>query len=1627
MAGTAKQNSDVYNLAKQARIKDMANLTPQDVDTRLTVTRKELMEEDIRLWNGLEDEKVSRIAGDDANKAFTQLVQGENQGTESRLSTEVIHRSEGDLNNLGTINALSKALNEYRIKTDLEIANEAIARKALGVELNTRIDKAVALFDSKELKLYQAINAVQSDVDYKYGSMDTRIKKYENMLQDITTDSIQITMDNGEINMGAWTILSQAREWDLEILSKVKGYQQQTTEDLNQALEDLQNKLPVEQDIIDKAIQALSEAPIIKELDAKLETNIESIKRIDLAIFQEAIDRQNALIEMANENAIQIKSFSDELSTKITEEATSRIQDISKETAVRMEQVALLEDGLTTEIQDRIDGDNHSIELIHNLKVSNEEGLANIRQELKVTTDKTNANATELKALDARVVIAEGNASKALVNSASAVTKAEAAVTATTALASRVTSVEASLEGKASTAALNELKTSVTALDGKVTTVTQSMTALESKVNSIDGTVKGHTTAINSLTATQTQQGKDITSISNAQTVLSNKVTSIEGTVATKADSSVVAQLDNRVTLTEGKLTAQGQSITNINSRIDNISIGARNYLLNSRKGGSNKTLVADINKYLFPKTIISMAFDIDITAVVSAGVSNRIGYEFGFRTAAEPSRVYYASVWLNNASTKPIGKYRVQSLFAIPDSWVNGKDELPAVFPYYSQVSGGAFTTSNVQMEIASIPSDWSPAPEDQEVANQGFASSSALNSLSTRVTNAENTITSQGLSITKVEATATKLDGKVGLSKNYKLVTHRDGGPSAVPRGIYDANGKMIKFFNRGLSMCTWDENSEIDYFKVFDVYVNTPVWAAALDAAIKALPVTKYFMISGCDNISDFGSNTDPAVVACRNTLISCGLPETDLYSWRFNTLPIFFSRRNASVLSSKSIVFFSPYNNGYIEHPFTIINGVPQGLGDGSGTLNTLSATATAISQLEGRVDVTEAGIKANSQSITALTATVAGKADSKAVTDLTTTVTQQGKDITSQANRTTTLISSLADSNGNLIRNGNGEYGTALWNKNSPATATLNVWYDHLNRKYLRYESADTTTPYKGINQAVTLAQGLERGTYTLSFKCRSLATSMKTLTMLIHRRDSSGNDNQLTASWDINTSTDTAISYTFSTDIANLQYIDIILTAPTGVQAVFGVREVMVQRGTLATGYIENIDNMRDNVGASTTAISKLTTDVSNLDGKVTSQGTQITGLQTQIADKADAAALNSLKTTVEQQDNVITSQGAAITQVESKISNLKAGARNYLLGSATYGSKSIHTDINKVLYAGSTISMSFDIEITTKVSAGLRNRIGYECAFNIGSRLHYVAVWLDKADEKPVGKYRITNQYVIPNGWLNGDSAMPALFNYYNQTSSGAFTVSNVQMEVGNILTDWNPAPEDLATTVAMSSLDAKVTSIDGRVTATSSSLTQLETKVGNNTAAIAVQGQSINGIKAEYTIKLDVGGLVSGIGLINDGKSSAIGINADFFYVGKPTNGKKPFMVLTSAQTIGGVTYPAGTWIDVALIANATIGTAKIADASITNAKIANLAVNDAKIANLNATKITAGTIAAARIGAGTITADKIQVNNLSAISANLGTFTTIGSDNSKRVITGGSDQMFYPSGRLAIYIGL
>jgi hypothetical protein len=100
------------------------------------------------------------------------------------------------------------------------------------------------------------------------------------------------------------------------------------------------------------------------------------------------------------------------------------------------------------------------------------------------------------------------------------------------------------------------------------------------------------------------------------------------------------------------------------------------------------------------------------------------------------------------------------------------------------------------------------------------------------------------------------------------------------------------------------------------------------------------------------------------------------------------------------------------------------------------------------------------------------------------------------------------------------------------------------------------------------------------------------------------------------------------------------------------------------------------------------------------------------------------------------------------------------------------------------------------------------------------------------------------------------------------------------------------------------------------------------LQTAVGGNTASIQTLQLTQDGLTAQWMVKTDVNGYVSGFGLYNDGATSDFIIHADTFAIGKPGSASKyPFMIGTvNGQTQ--IALNASTLIPDGQITNLMIG---------------------------------------------------------------------------------------------------
>lgn len=231
----------------------------------------------------------------------------------------------------------------------------------------------------------------------------------------------------------------------------------------------------------------------------------------------------------------------------------------------------------------------------------------------------------------------------------------------------------------------------------------------------------------------------------------------------------------------------------------------------------------------------------------------------------------------------------------------------------------------------------------------------------------------------------------------------------------------------------------------------------------------------------------------------------------------------------------------------------------------------------------------------------------------------------------------------------------------------------------------------------------------------------------------------------------------------------------------------------------------------------------------------------------------------------------------------------------------------------------------------------------------------------------------------------------------------------------------------ETTARTTADSALSTRIDNLNSTVTTNNNTLTsaisneqtaranadsaltnsintlQATVTTNNNTLTAAVQTEQTaranadGTLFAQYTVKTDVNGYVSGFGLANTLNNATPYSNfifkADQFAFGAPGLASAyPFVIQATATTVNGVSVPAGVYIDAAYIKNGTLTNAKIGNAAIDSAKIADAAIVTAKIADASITstkigdaqittaKIANAAIGTAQIADGTISTAKI-----------------------------------------------
>jgi predicted nucleic acid-binding Zn-ribbon protein len=316
------------------------------------------------------------------------------------------------------------------------------------------------------------------------------------------------------------------------------------------------------------------------------------------------------------------------------------------------------------------------------------------------------------------------------------------------------------------------------------------------------------------------------------------------------------------------------------------------------------------------------------------------------------------------------------------------------------------------------------------------------------------------------------------------------------------------------------------------------------------------------------------------------------------------------------------------------------------------------------------------------------------------------------------------------------------------------------------------------------------------------------------------------------------------------------------------------------------------MDDVETGLAAQGAALSTLQTDLSTVQGTVTSHSSSLTSLQSQVdamdqSTGGSAAAIAALDTRVTQNEADIDSHSSAITSLQNSVTSANKifaqptppatagringdlwfdtdnGNKPYVL---TDGSWVPRQDLNKnTVFVG-----------PTQPTATAENDLWIET--DAGNKMWRWngTTWVDMTDT------RITA----------AASAITAL-------ESRATSIEGVNTSQGSAITTLqnsvnNPTTGLAATASAVNSLTTRVTDAEGDITATANSVSTLTTTVNGHTSTISQHATSINGLKAGWGVTLDVNGYVSGLYSVNNGTKADFTILATNFKIVTP--GKTP-----------------------------------------------------------------------------------------------------------------------------------
>ena len=861
----------------------------------------------------------------------------------------------------------------------------------------------------------------------------------------------------------------------------------------------------------------------------------------------------------------------------------------------------------------------------------------------------------------------------------------------------------------ATAVAVDSLTTTVTQQGNQLTSTGNRTTQLENGLATTNAAVakKADATAVQDLTNTVTQLGNDLTAANSAITRLNGNLANTDKALAQKADATALATLDTKVTQQGKTLESQSNSLTNLSNSLSQVTADI------DASGQIPGNLVVNPS---FERGLAGYTGQSSATSVVELSVphsgTRALKVDPGNVTPGQlipfvQGRTYEIGVWVkepgattdNGAGNNKlrIGNSAGQPVFERPyNSGTVGTNWTLISGRWKATETGSLPVTLNNYLKSGSRYFDDFYVTDVTDRVDID-ATAGAVTGLTSRISTAEGTITSQSQQLTNLQNSLNTTNSNVSKKADATALT-------SVDNRVKEAEGKLTtqsQQLTNLANVLTATRNAGDNLIPNFDFLQGSTAWDIQYPAGV---------------TFGDFGdgkagvrlnrtTNTSPGIFSNNNKPV----PLNGQRKYRVvvkakgvsGAMSLLIRRQNKigqtdSTYEDKTVTLTTDWQTITWETGLTAAGADGQNFKLYSHPTNgeiwldsvrvfditdetNIKATSDAVSSLTGTVTNQGNTLTSQGQSITALNnaldgvkGDVAKKADASAVSSLTNRVTQTEKDIRSQADSLTSLNTSLkqqATRGANVLPDGSFE-SYAVGDVLSNARAVITSEAAHSGTKSLRVTRSTEYNPNATDNNDTHIFSGMQVRDNAVYYveawvKLPAGSTADPTVYMVL---GFSFQDSANGWSWpglnvkvsELSVDNWTKVSGYLTNNRTALKQAMVRISIPNTPKVRLGdaflIDDLIITDVTDAKAALDAAD-------ANAQALSSLSASVTQNGQNITSQGSAITKLQSDvtqlgkdISGKADASALTNLTTRVTATEGSLKSQGDSLTNLKNSL-----------------------------------------------------------------------------------------------------------------------------------------------------------------------------------------------------------------------------------------------------------------------------------------------------------------------------------------------------------------------------------